>query len=399
MISSDEALQRIFALLPDHCGTETVPLAESAGRVLAETVRSARAQPPFSASAMDGFAVRDSDAAKGARLEIVGESAAGRASACPVGAGETVRIFTGAPMPDGTDRVIIQEDTQTENGRMRIAADISAEAYVRPAGSDFSAGAEIEAPQFITPEVAALIAAMNAPEVTVVRRPEVAVIPTGNELRMPGETLACHEIVASSAFGLSAMLRAAGASPRILPIAGDSESSLQTALRLAADSDMTVTMGGASVGKHDLVAAAAGKLGLTLSFHKVAMRPGKPLLAGSLFGRPLIGLPGNPVSAMVCGRVFLLPAVQAMLRLGKRPAARRRAPLAGPVGANGTREHFMRAAWLESGGIRRLEVFSRQDSSLVSVLAKADALVVRPPLDSARSAGEMAEFIDLRLFG
>ncbi len=395
MISADQALRRIFALAPDQSETDTVPLAEAGGRVLAEPVRSERDQPPFAASAMDGFAVRSADAAKGAGLRIIGEAAAGRGCARAPAPGEAVRIFTGAPVPDGVGRIIVQEDTRTENGRLIINADAGSENHIRPKGADFTAGTVIAPPKIITPEVTALIASMNAPEVTVVRRPDVAIIPTGDELRMPGDTLAEHEIVSSSGFGLSAMLKRAGASPRLLPIARDSESSLITVLELAADADLIVTMGGASVGDHDLVVPAARKLGLSLSFHKVAMRPGKPMLAGRLFGKPFIGLPGNPVSAMVCGRVFLVPAIQGMLRLERRPAPRSRAPLAAPVNANGPREHFMRAALQRNGGLSRLKVFSRQDSSLVSVLAEADALAVRPPFDQARQTGEAVEYIDL----
>ena len=234
---------------------------------------------------------------------------------------------------------------------------------------------------------------MNAATVAVARRPAVALIPTGDELVMPGEEPGPDQIVASNNFGLKALLEAAGAEGRLLPIARDTPESLAAALALAAGVDLIVTIGGASVGELDLVRATALAHGLTLDFHRIAMRPGKPLLAGRLGPTPLVGLPGNPVSAMVCGRLFLRPAVEAMLGLPGALSAPVPARLGCAVGANGPRAHYMRAR-VEAGDAGwRCTPFPRQDSSLLSVLAESNALMVRPPGDPARDAGDRIEFI------
>ncbi len=394
MISADEALHRIFSLLPRLTSSVTVPLLEANGRVLARKVRAKRSQPPFAAAMMDGFALRDEDAKRGVRFRIIGESVAGKGFTGPLHSGEAVRIFTGAPLPEGADRVVTQESTEFKRHEMTIIDEVSRHDnyYIRDEGADFKAGAEVAAGQIITPERVALLAAMNVDKVDVIRRPRISIIPTGDELQMPGrDTIGEHEIVSSSGFGLAAILANAGAGPRILPIARDRESSLRSALEAASDSDLIVTLGGASVGDHDQVVPVARKLGMTLACQQVAMRPGKPLFAGQLFGKPLIGLPGNPVSTLVCGHLFLVPAVAAMLGLGERPRRRKTATLDSAVQANGERQHFMRAAWHNG----QLKIFSRQDSSLISVMAAADALIDRPAHDSPRQAGEKISYIDV----
>ena len=250
------------------------------------------------------------------------------------------------------------------------------------------------APRLVTPATLSLIAAMNQSEVSVFRRPEFALIPTGDELIMPGEEARSASIVASNIFGIKACLEANGARVRLLPIARDRAASLRFALETASGSDMIVTVGGASEGDHDLVRPVAGELGLEASFYKVAMRPGKPLAAGRLAGTPLVGLPGNAVSALVCCLVFLVPAVRAMLGLGRFPLGRQKGVLASGLAPNGMREHYMRAERSPETG--RLDVFNRQDSSLVRLFDRADALVVRPPDDPAREIGEVVEYLDLR---
>ena len=319
-------LMQLFAPLPP----EEVPLAEAAGRVLARDVVAARAQPPFAASAMDGYALRSADVATGARLRVIGAAAAGGRFEGAVGQGEAVRIFTGAPVPEGADRVLIQEDAELDGDAIRLRDNRDEARHIRPAGGDFAAGARIAAPRRLGPSDLALLAAMNAGRVTVARRPVVALIATGDELVMPGEAPGPDQIVASNAFGLKAMLAAAGADARVLPIARDTPESLVACFALAASADLIVTLGGASVGDFDLVQKTALDHGLALDFYRVAMRPGKPLMAGRLRGVPLVGLPGNPVSSMVCGRIFLVPAVERMLGLPgeapghhDRPARRR----------------------------------------------------------------------------
>ena len=387
MIPVAEALRRVLDLV-EVLGPEDVPIDEAAGRVLARPVAARRAQPPFRAAMMDGYAVRGDEVRPGAGFRVGGEAAAGHAFGGRVGPGEAVRIFTGAPVPDGADRVVIQEDVRRTGDEIVLGDRIDAGPYIRPAGADFAAGDEV-APGVLTPASVALLAAMNVAVVPVVRRPVVALIATGDELVMPGEAPEPSQIIASNAFGLAALVRAAGAEVRRLPIARDTEASISAAFSLAAGADLIVTIGGASVGAHDLVAGVARQQGLEHSFHNVAMRPGKPLMAGRIGGSAMVGLPGNPVSSMVCGHVFILPAIRAMLGLGRGQAPRRRAALAAPAEANGAREHYMRGR-LDAEG---LVAAPRQDSALLSVLAGSDVLIVRPPHDPARAAGEMAEYL------
>lgn len=390
MISVEEALERLFALvapLPE----EEVTLTQAGGRVLARDLAARRTQPPFSASAMDGYALRGAEAEVGARFEVIGEAAAGAGFAGEVGAGQAVRIFTGAPLPPGADAVVIQEEVETQAGGIRIGATFDRAGHVRAAGTDFREGDRLAAPRLLSPSDVALLAAMNYASVPVRRRPEVAIIATGDELVQPGEDPGPDQIVASNSYGLHALLSRAGAHPRLLPIARDSEASLRQVFALAEGADLILTIGGASVGDHDLVGSAAATAGLERTFYKVAMRPGKPLMAGSLGHAAFVGLPGNPVSAMVCGTVFILPMIRSMQGFAPAPAPRRRLPLTAPVAANGPREHYMRARLTERG-VAPLE---RQDSSLLSVLSEAGVLIVRGPDDAARDAGETVEVIDL----
>lgn len=389
MISVAEATDRLLALV-DVLPSETVPLRAAATRVLAQDLAARASQPPFAASAMDGYAVTAADAPPGDRFRVVGEAAAGRPFAGDVGPGEAVRIFTGAPLPEGCTRVIIQEDVTRDGDRITLGARLDPGPYVRQAGGDFAAGSVVSAPRRLGSRDVALLAAMGHAEVPVARRPEIAILMTGDELRPPGSPLSPGQITASNGYGLAAMVEAEGARARLLPIAADRDASLRHAFALAAGADLLVTIGGASVGDHDLVAPVAAEAGLDLAFHKVAMRPGKPLLAGRMPGMALVGVPGNPVSSMVCGVIFILPMIRRMLGLDP-VIAMRTLPLAGAIAANGDRRHYMRAT-LGGGAVR---VCERQDSSLLSVLAQADVLVVRPPRDAARSAGDLVEVVDL----
>ncbi|MCR9085609.1 MAG: molybdopterin molybdotransferase MoeA [Rhodobacteraceae bacterium] len=390
MISVTEALDHLFALVAPLC-SEQVGLQDAAGRVLAEDAIARREQPPFAASAMDGYAVRGAETESGTRLCVIGEAAAGHAFAGPVGAGEAVRIFTGAPLPEGTDRIVIQEDVTRDGDTVILSDRISDETFVRPAGSDFAIGSRLSAPRVLSPADLALLASMNLPQARVARRPDVAIIATGDELVMPGEDPRPDQIVASNAFGLKALLDLVGARCRIMPIARDTLPALQAVLGAAADADLILTIGGASVGDHDLLGTQADALGLSRNFYKVSMRPGKPLMAGRIGEVPLIGLPGNPVSALVCGTVFVAPVIRRMLGLPAEPTPRAQAILTEDIPANGPREHYARAT-LGPDGVR---VFNRQDSSLLTVLSAADALVVRPPHAPAAAAGTPVEMIRL----
>jgi molybdopterin molybdotransferase len=388
MITVEDALSYLFALAKP-VETERVGLAQAAGRVLAEDAIAQRDQPPFAASAMDGYAVKG-PVTGGETYTVIGEAAAGTAFSGKLGPDQAVRIFTGAPVPDGADTVVIQEDISRDGDSITVTGNHHGD-NIRPAGGDFKSGQTVAAPRRLTASDVALLAAMNIPQVTVARKPDIAVISTGNELVMPGDTPGPDQIIASNTFGLKALLDANGANTRILPIARDTESSLRQVFALAQGADLVVTIGGASVGDHDLVGKVAADLGMEQSFYRIAMRPGKPLMAGRMGGAMMVGLPGNPVSAMVCGHIFLLPVIDAMLGLPAQRRPLRTATLAAPVDANGPREHYMRAR-VENG---QLTAFERQDSALLTVLSDANALLKRPINDGALDAGATVEYLPL----
>lgn len=390
MISVAEALEHLFALV-EPLEAEMVSLRRANGRILSAPQAARRTQPPFAASAMDGYAVNSAEIAAGAQFKVIGEAAAGHGFAGAVGTGEAVRIFTGAPLPQGTNHVIIQENVTRDADRITLDDSANDTSHVRPAGGDFKEGDLLSAPRRLTAHDIALLAAMNVANVPVTRKPAVAIIATGDELVQPGETPGPDQIIASNSYGLAALIEDIGAEARLLPIARDNVGSLKLAFDLAEGADLIVTIGGASVGDHDLVAEVAADQGMARAFYKVAMRPGKPLMAGRMGKAAMIGLPGNPVSAMVCGHVFLAPVLRKMLGLGEAPAPRQTVTLAQDIPANGPREHYMRANLSADG----LTIFERQDSSLLTVLSAANCLAVRPPHDPARTRGETLEIITL----
>lgn len=389
MLTVADARARILdlaSLMP----SETVPLVNAAGRVLSEPVEAKRTQPPFPASAMDGYAVRNAEAQPGMSLDVIGEAAAGRAFIGDVQSGTAVRIFTGAPVPTGADAILIQEDAVREGDKITVRDNRDTRSYIRPAGTDFSTGDALFPKRRLNPQDIALAAAMNHAHLPVRKRPVVALIATGDELVQPGQVPGDSQIVSSNNYGLYAMLENAGADPRLMPIARDTPESLAATFDLAADADLIITLGGASVGDHDLVQSTATDRGLALDFYKIAMRPGKPLMAGKLNGVPMVGLPGNPVSAMVCGTLFLIPLVARMLGLPDESRLKS-ATLQHDMSQNGPREHYMRAIVTDG----TVEVFERQDSSLLSVLNAANALVVREPHAAATAAGSTVNYIPL----
>jgi molybdopterin molybdotransferase len=390
-----DALARILALV-EPTGTERIALVEATGRVLAADAIATRNQPPFAASAMDGYAVRTADAVAGARLTVTGQSAAGNGHGGAVGPDQAVRIFTGAPVPGGADTILIQENAARDGDTIKVVEAPTAGAHIRPMGMDFAEGFRLTAPRRLTGRETALLAAMNVPMVTVRRRPVVALIPTGDELVEPGQTPGPDQIVSSNDIGISAMLTAAGAQPLRCPIARDNRDSLLAALETAREADFIITLGGASVGDHDLVAGVFGDAGLALDFYKIAMRPGKPLMAGKLGGKVMLGLPGNPVSSMVCAEIFLRPAIDKALGLPTGPRLTRAAFLSHDIAANGPREHYMRAiVSVGANGTMRCAMVEDQDSSLVATLAHANALAIRLPHAPAAKAGSAIDYIAL----
>lgn len=389
MISVEEALRQCLSLATPLL-SEVIPLQQAHGRWMGTPAFATRDQPPFAASAMDGYAVQG-DPAPGDSFAVVGEAGAGHAFAGQVGPSQAVRIFTGAPVPQGASRVIIQEDVIREGDLITVKLGADAGPHIRPQGQDFRVGDSLQ-PRRLRANDLALLAAMNIGLVTVTRRPVVALIATGDELVMPGESPRPDQIIASNSFALKALVEAEGGVARLLPIARDSEAELAAVFDLARDADLIVTIGGASVGDHDLVARVAG---LERAFWKIAMRPGKPLMAGRFNDTPMLGLPGNPVSAIVCGHLFLLPMVRAMLGDPAPAPQPRQAQLAVDLPANGPRAHYMRARLIPSAGLPAINPFGRQDSALLSILGQADALLIRPEGDGPRGAGDPVDYLPL----
>ncbi len=400
LIPVAEALSRILASVPAPVAAEEVALAVAAGRTLAADIVATRTQPPFPASAMDGYAVRAADAPVGAALHLVGTSAAGHGFSGTIGRDETVRIFTGAPVPEGADGILIQENAKADGETIHVREAVTAQKFIRRAGLDFSEGdVLLTAGDTLDARRLALAAAAGHARVAVRRRPRVAILATGDELVQPGEVPAWDQIVASNALALAALVNAAGAEAIDVGIAGDSLQALKAAFAQArsAEVDLLVTLGGASVGDHDLVQTALAAEGLELGFWRVALRPGKPLMHGHLGRMLVIGLPGNPVSSIVCGLLFVVPAVRALLGDPRAGADHSEpATLGRDLAANDGRQDFMRAV-LDTAP-DRLPVAhpeTRQDSSMLAVLGRAEALLIRAPHAPAASAGDPCRIIRL----
>ena len=394
MISVEEAVARIGAAVAP-LGHETVPLEEAHGRVLAQNVTARLDQPPSPVSAMDGYAVRLADAGHaGAMLRVVGEAPAGRPYMRALGAGEAVRIFTGGVVPDGADAIVIQEDVKADGERVVLCAPAAAK-HIRAAGLDFRKGdVLVEAGRRLTARDLALIAAGDIARVDVRRKPVIAFAATGDELSRPGEPHPPGGIVASSGFALRVLIEAWGGEPHDLGILPDTVEALQRIPSDAADADAVVTMGGASVGDHDLVQRALAPKGFVLDFWKIAMRPGKPLIFGTLNGKPFLGLPGNPVSSYVCAILFLRPLIAGLLGV-EFDQPRASARTAGVLRENDSRQDYIRARLFDRDGESWVEPFPIQDSSMQRALARADALIVRPPHAPAVEQGAIVEIIPL----
>jgi molybdopterin molybdotransferase len=397
MISVEAALGRITAAFAP-LGVETVPLAETLGRVLAEDVAAKLSQPPVAVSAMDGYAVRAADIVSlPARLRCVGEAPAGGSYGKELGSGEAVRIFTGGPVPAGADTIVIQENTKAEGGDVTVIAATPPGRYIRPAGLDFRQG-EIGLKQGrrLTPRDIGLAAAMNLAALPVRCKPKIAVLATGDELVPLGTTPGPHQIISSNGVGLAAFIAAQGGLCIDLGIARDSIEQLRDAAGKARDADLLVTTGGVSVGDHDLVQKAFGQIGFAADFWQVAMRPGKPLLFGRIGRLPVLGFPGNPVSALVCAVIYLAPAIAAMLGVAKTFIATQSALLAIDLAANDHRQDYLRARLsFDAEGNPVATPFPRQDSSMLSCLAEADCLVIRPPHAPPAKAGSRVSILAL----
>ncbi len=394
-----DAQQRIVdALAP--LPAEQISLADGLGRVLARDVASRRDQPPMAVSAMDGYAVRAADVSSlPATLTVIGYAPAGHAFDGAVGPGEAVRIFTGAPVPDGADTIVIQENTELTDDTVRVVDGTAPVGrYVRPAGLDFATG-DVLLPRgrVLTARDVGLAAAMNVPWLNVYRKPRISILATGDEIVMPGDPIGRDQIVSSNALSLAAFITAQGGTPLDLGIAPDEEDGLRALAAGARGSDILVTTGGASVGDHDLVQSVLGDIGLEVDFWRIAMRPGKPLMFGRIDGTFLIGLPGNPVSSLVCAIMFLAPAIRKMLGMDNLLPETATARLGGDLPENDEREDYLRARLSrdETGNVVATP-YDKQDSSMFATIARADALVIRKPFADAAPAGTNVSFIPLR---
>ena len=401
LLSVEDALRSILDQGMPVAERESVPLRQAAGRVLAEDLAARRMQPPVPVSAMDGYAVRAGDiATPSARLRVIGESAAGRGFAGEVGPGQAVRIFTGAPVPAGADTILIQENARVE-GREIVAGEAGERGrHIRRAGLDFRAGEVLlTTGRRLTASDIALAAAMNHAALPCRRRPRVAILATGDELVSPGTEPGPDQIVASNSFAVAAIVEEAGGSVIDLGIAADDLAVLteRFAQTRGTGADLLITLGGASVGDHDLVQRALVRAGMTLGFWQIAMRPGKPLMHGHMGHMQILGLPGNPVSAIVCGLLFVRPLVKSLV--GDRTAAAdpsEPAILAAPLPANDSRQDYLRARFVRRGdGLPEAAAGSRQDSSMLTALSDADCLIIRPPHAAPAKAGDACRVIRL----
>jgi molybdopterin molybdotransferase len=397
MLSVREAHARViaaFSALP----AETVSIADAAGRVLASAPRARLTQPPADLSAMDGYAVRAEDVpAAPTTLTLVGQAPAGGSYDHALKPGEAVRIFTGGPLPMGADSIVIQEDTKAEGHRITVLEAPRPGRHIRKAGLDFSAGdAPFPAGHTLTTRDVALLAAMNLPWLSVHRKPRIAILSTGNELVLPGEPIGRNQIISSSGIAVAALVRAWGGEPTLFEIARDERSVTEQAIVAGAQHDMLITLGGASVGDHDLVQDSLKAQGFAMDFWRIAMRPGKPLMFAARDRARVLGLPGNPVSTMVCALLFLKPAMDRMLGQPGNLPATTTARLAVDVKENDQREDYVRAlARRQPDGSLVVEPHKIQDSSMLSVLSWCNALMVRPPHDPAKKTGEAVQIIDL----
>ncbi|MEP2944338.1 MAG: gephyrin-like molybdotransferase Glp [Hyphomicrobiales bacterium] len=384
-----EALTRI---LEDAPKTQTihVPLHEADGYTLATNVAATRTQPPFAASAMDGYAVRHADLVLGKSLEVIGEAAAGHRFSGTFQAGSAVRIFTGAPLPDGADTILIQEDAERDGDTIIPREIPKCGLYVRPAGMDFAENEElISAGTILNFQSISIAAAMNHPTLPVHKKPIIGIMSNGDELVLPGEVPNDDQIIASNAFGVASLVRAAGGEVIDLGIARDTTSDIVNAFDRAqnAKCDVLVTLGGASVGDHDLIKPALAKKGVTLDFWKIAMRPGKPFMFGKLDNMRMLGMPGNPVSSLVCSLLFLRPLLLAMQ--GRDPVYDLDTALVGtPIPKNSQRPAYLRAFAAKVDGKWVVDTFAQQDSSILSVLAKSNCLVLRGSFEELAKTGD-----------
>jgi len=389
LLAVDDALTRLHALTP-KIAAETVPLRAAAGRWAAADVVARRTQPARDLSAMDGYAVRFEDLS--GPLRLVGESAAGHPFDHPIGEGETVRIFTGAALPPGADAVLVQEEAAREGDEVRLAGDGPVRGgNIRRAGIDFAQDQTLIATgDRLTPARIALAASGGYGTLSVARRIRVAIVASGDELTLPGAPLSDRTLPESNGVMLAAMLADLPVDVVDLGILPDRLDTITEAFR-SVEADILVTTGGASVGDHDLIRPALAAAGGSIDFWRIALRPGKPMLAGKIGEMLVLGLPGNPVSAYVTAAIFLKPVIAAMSGARDPSPAAYPAILGAPLRANDRRQDYMRAVTRDG----RVYVADSQDSSLLATLAGADCMIVRAPFAPAADAGDSVEILPI----
>lgn len=400
LLAVEEALAKVLEAAK-AMPSERVALAQALGRVTAAPLTATRTQPPFDASAMDGYGLRAQDLAIGSPVRVIGTAAAGQAYDGSVGANEAVRIFTGAPVPKGVDTILLQEHATRQDDVITPTTDTDRLRHIRKAGLDFTQGQSlIAAGEVMTPTLLSLAAAMGHPDLAVACRPVVAVLANGDELVAPGEPCGPDQIVASNQFAVAGLTERAGGQALQLGIVPDDPVMLQeridTALKHKAD--ILVTLGGASVGDRDLILSTLEQRGLKRGFWKIAMRPGKPLIFGELDGMLVLGLPGNPVSSIICATLFLVPLIKKMLGLPSpdhddtQPAF-----LGADLPANDLRQDYLRARLTRDRdkGYMVATPFPVQDSSMLSVIARSDALIVRKPHEAAAKKGDPCRILPI----
>jgi molybdopterin molybdotransferase len=396
LLSVEDALKRVLEHAAPLPAVET-PLAEAAGLVLALPLKARRTQPPADVSAMDGYAVRAADVAGApVRLTVVGEVAAGRPFDRKIAPGEAARIFTGGVVPDGADAIVIQENTKRDGASVEVAKPSPKGRHIRTKGLDFSAGQTLlPAGHRLTARDLALAAGMNHPLVPVHRRPKIALFATGDELVPAGVEPAPGQIVSSNNFAIAALVEAEGAVADDLGIVGDRFDDTVAAVRRARDrgADVLVTSGGASVGDYDLVQKAFVAEGMTLAFWRLALRPGRPLMYGRLGGMHVLGVPGNPVSAFVCGFLFLAPLIRRLIGRTDLTRPIDSARLGIPLPENDERADYLRATLTAGPNGNIATPFPVQDSSMMAPLAKADCLVIREPFEPAAKPGDLCRIV------
>ena len=399
LINFDEAINLILSLKKYIIvKTDKITLSKSIGRILSKKLITLCDNPPADISSMDGYAIKKRDSHREKILQVIDESSAGSPSKKKVSTGQAVRIFTGGTIPEGTNKVIIQENVKilSENKIRIIKCNNSENTFIRKKGTDFKKGNLIERYSILSPRDLLLFASMGYGKFEVYKKLKISILSVGNELLEPGQKIKRNKIYASNAYGISGLLKKYSCKCEILPIAEDTILSIsKNLINALKNSDLIITIGGASVGNYDLVKDAIKKMGGKFIFEKVNIRPGKPTFAGILNKKPIIGLPGNPVSSYVCTQLFVIPLIEEIFNLKPKKFSLLSVHLNSDIQANGSRMHFMRGNVFDINQKKIVSLKNEQDSSLTKTLQESNCLVIRPPFDPAKVKGDKVDIIKL----